>query len=131
MEPNQNSEEREFQNTMEILVMKQAEFYDANLGGPNDAAREDSETIFVRKFNNFIKTMLIQEFTNKLGRNLSVLDLCCGKGGDLKKWQKQNVKHYVGCDLSPNSVNEALRRYLEMHNDAMERSMRNQNSHRM
>ena len=101
--------------------MKQAEFYDANLGGTNDAARVDSETIFVRVFNNFIKTLLIQEYSFAIGgpgaTNLSVLDLCCGKGGDLKKWSRQRIAHYVGCDLSPNLVNEAQRRYNEMHND--------------
>ena len=39
--------------------MKQSEFYDAQLGTANEAARGDSETIFVKLFNNFIKTLLI------------------------------------------------------------------------
>ena len=88
--------------------MKQAEFYDSNaVGAMTDAARVDSETIFVRVFNNFIKTLLIQQYAEKRGAHLSVLDLCCGKGGDLKKWMWQSVSHYVGVDLSPNLVQEA------------------------
>ena len=65
-----------------------------------------SETIFLKKMNNFIKTLLIKDAVG--GRkNLSVLDLCCGKGGDLDKWQKVQVAHYVGSDLSDKSVYEA------------------------
>lgn len=95
--------------------MKQSEFYDANIGG-NEGARIDSDTIFVRQFNNFIKSLLINQFSYKSGENLSVLDLCCGKGGDLRKWAKNKVTHYFGVDLSPNLVQEAQRRYMEISN---------------
>ena len=44
---------------------------------------------------------------------MSVLDLCCGRGGDLHKWGKQNIAHYVGIDLSLSLVKEAQRRYIE------------------
>ena len=43
-----------------------------------------------------------------------MLDLCCGKGGDLRKWARAKVTHYVGVDLSPNLVQEAQRRYIEI-----------------
>ena len=55
--------------------------------------------------NNFIKTLLIKEVGRR--KDLSVLDLCCGMGGDLEKWQKMNIAHYVGADLSDKSVIEA------------------------
>ena len=42
---------------------------------------------------------------------ISVLDLCCGRGGDLFKWKNQDVVHYVGVDLSQALVEEAQRRY--------------------
>ena len=63
--------------------------------------------------NNFIKTLLIKESVGRR-RDQSVLDLCCGVGGDLDKWQKQNIAHYVGSDLSDTSVIEAQRRHKEM-----------------
>lgn len=44
---------------------------------------------------------------------ISVLDLCCGRGGDLFKWKNQDVVHYVGVDLSQALVEEAQRRYNE------------------
>ena len=75
-----------YQNVEEILVMKQSEFYDAQAGTVNEAAREHSETIFLKRFNNFIKTLLISQFCRMSGTQLSVFDLCCGRGGDLGKW---------------------------------------------
>ena len=56
--------------------------------------------------NNFIKTLLIKEAVGRRN-DLSVLDLCCGVGGDLEKWQKVRIAHYVGADLSDKSVIEA------------------------
>lgn len=47
-------------------------------------------------------------------RELSILDLCCGVGGDLQKWQKVNIAHYVGADLSDKSVIEAQSRHETM-----------------
>ena len=38
---------------------------------------------------------------------MSVLDLCGGRGGDLFKWDNQNIAHYVGVDLSTALVSEA------------------------
>jgi mRNA (guanine-N7-)-methyltransferase len=45
---------------------------------------------------------------------MSVLDLCCGKGGDVPKWKFVRPSHYVGADLSGTSVKEAQRRYGEI-----------------
>lgn len=64
-------------------------------------------------FQNFIKSLLISEVTFKRS-GLSVLDLCCGKGGDIPgKWKKAKPCHYVGVDLSRASVEEAHERYLK------------------
>ena len=79
----------------------------------DQAARAQDQTIFIKRMNNFIKTLLIKESVGRR-RDQSVLDLCCGVGGDLDKWQKQNIAHYVGSDLSDTSVIEAQRRHKEM-----------------
>lgn len=52
------------------------------------AERDTSEVLFLRNFNNFIKSVLINDACDKLPpmKSLSVLDICCGKGGDLNKW---------------------------------------------
>ena len=93
--------------------MKQDEFYEAQQHQVNEAARDASETIFLKKFNNFIKTLLINQFCYNSPRNPSVLDLCCGRGGDLLKWAQKDISHYVGLDLSNSLVTEAQKRYIE------------------
>jgi mRNA (guanine-N7-)-methyltransferase len=43
-------------------------------------------------------------------RNLTkgkVLDLGCGKGGDLQKWQKARAKLYYGLDIAETSIRQA------------------------
>lgn len=58
------------------------------------AERNKSRILYMRNFNNWIKSMFIHEYltkikeNSKLGAALRVMDMCCGKGGDLSKWQK-------------------------------------------
>lgn len=70
-----------------------AEHYNAR---PNLLPQERvrSQIIHLRDFNNWIKSVLIREFVAQ--RNLKVLDLACGKGGDLYKWDKASVSHVTG-----------------------------------
>ncbi|GMM35874.1 mRNA (guanine-N7)-methyltransferase [Saccharomycopsis crataegensis] len=69
--------------------------------------RQDSATFKLRNFNNILKYMLIGKFS-KPGNK--VLDLACGKGGDLFKWQQAQSSLYIGLDISPASIEEAVRR---------------------
>jgi mRNA (guanine-N7-)-methyltransferase len=59
--------------------------------------RETSQIIQLKKFNNWIKAVLIQRFTR---RNFVVLDFGCGKGGDMIKWSKANIKKLVGLGIA-------------------------------
>ena len=45
---------------------------------------------------------------------INILDLGCGKGGDLLKWQKDMVSHYVGADIADTSVEQARERFTKM-----------------
>eukprot|EP00347_Sterkiella_histriomuscorum_P015000 403358695 len=69
----------------------------------NQQTREFSEIIFMRKFNNFIKAILIDMYNEKLQKNCrqykpSIFDLCSGKGGDLMKWLYKKPSHYVALE---------------------------------
>lgn len=44
---------------------------------------------------------------------LSVLELACGRGGDVKKWAIAGATEYVGIDISAQSVAECLKRLEE------------------
>lgn len=46
----------------------------------------------MRNFNNWVKSVLIRSY---LPTNASVLDLCCGKGGDLLKWREGRIEYLV------------------------------------
>jgi mRNA (guanine-N7-)-methyltransferase len=76
--------------------------------------RESSPLISVRKFNNFIKSVLISEHGGlKDCSNAKILDLCGGTGGDFPKFQHlPSVSQVVLVDISPDSVAEAERRYI-------------------
>ena len=56
--------------------------------------------------------MLINEYLDKIRRaegfrgQVSVLDLGCGKGGDLTKWHKAKVDHVVGVDIAATSIEQ-------------------------
>ncbi|KAJ8726509.1 hypothetical protein PYW07_001207 [Mythimna separata] len=85
--------------------------------------RFNSPIYYLRNFNNWVKSVLIQEYTEKIrekdyGRTLRVLDICCGKGGDLSKWQKARVDHVVFADIAEVSVQQCQTR----HNDLRARS---------
>ncbi len=70
--------------------------------------RYESRIFHLRAFNNWIKSILISKFTSQGSK---VLDLCCGKGGDLLKWQKANVCDLVGVDIASLSIEQAKNRY--------------------
>ncbi|KAH8601424.1 mRNA capping enzyme-domain-containing protein [Bisporella sp. PMI_857] len=97
--------------------------------------KTDSRIKGLRTFNNWVKSTLIQKFspmedytpgaTERGGmvfaegpppKGLLVLDLGCGKGGDLGKWQQapQPVDLYVGLDPADVSIDQAKERYRQM-----------------
>ncbi|GAA5900854.1 hypothetical protein JCM6882_007681 [Rhodosporidiobolus microsporus] len=95
-----------------------AEHYNAR-PNTNREARNDSPIIGLKKFNNWIKSVLIAKHGRRENERekppIRVLDLGCGKGGDLKKWQMAGTEEYVGIDIAVVSVEQARDRYEDMH----------------
>ncbi|KAK7992137.1 hypothetical protein PG996_012847 [Apiospora saccharicola] len=98
-----------------------------------DWRKKDSNIKGLRVFNNWVKSTIIQKFSpdedhtpgahehgrdfaGVAGKDLLVLDIGCGKGGDLGKWQQapQNVALYVGLDPAEVSIDQAEDRYRNM-----------------
>lgn len=68
----------------------------------------------LRKYNNWVKSSTIQKFIGN-ERNLKILDIGCGKGGDLQKWfASRKIELYVGADPADVSITQARSRYEEM-----------------
>ena len=83
--------------------------------------RADSWLYHMRAFNGWVKATQIQELNPKVkGRKarapLRVLDLACGKGGDLGKWvlHERGVSNYVGVDVARGSLRDAAIRARKM-----------------
>ena len=67
-----------------------------------------SDILHLRNLNNWIKSVLIGQHM-KPGHG--VLDLACGKGGDLNKFKIGGVEQYVGIDIAGQSVRDAVHRF--------------------
>ncbi|KAL4769520.1 mRNA capping enzyme-domain-containing protein [Aspergillus nidulans var. acristatus] len=100
--------------------------------------KTESKIKGLRSFNNWVKSTLIQkyspdeEFVSRTvdtkdwandaalppvdEKRLLVIDLGCGKGGDLGKWQlaPQPIDLYVGLDPAEISIDQARDRYAQM-----------------
>ncbi|KAL5001874.1 mRNA capping enzyme-domain-containing protein [Aspergillus recurvatus] len=100
--------------------------------------KTESKIKGLRSFNNWVKSTLIQKFSpdeefvsravdtkdwangaappSVDEKRLLVIDLGCGKGGDLGKWQlaPQPIDLYVGLDPAEISIEQARDRYAQM-----------------
>ncbi|CCD25518.1 mRNA (guanine-N7)-methyltransferase NDAI_0F02000 [Naumovozyma dairenensis CBS 421] len=83
----------------------------------NKSKRYLSPIIKLRNFNNAIKYMLIDKYTK---RGDVVVELGCGKGGDLRKYGNAGISQFIGIDISNASIQEAHRRYRAMRNLAFQ-----------
>jgi len=83
-------------------------------------SRKDSRIFHLRNFNNWVKSVVISEFLEKVKRrkrvsdDINVLDIACGKGGDILKWQKGKVDHVIMADIAAKSVDECKDRYKKL-----------------
>ena len=65
----------------------------------------------MRQYHNSIKRQYIHKYTQEGKTNVKLLDLACGKGGDLRKWiDSKYIALVRGFDINSDSINEAKRR---------------------
>ncbi|ORY01003.1 guanine-N(7)-methyltransferase [Basidiobolus meristosporus CBS 931.73] len=73
--------------------------------------RKESSIFRMKSFNNWVKSVLIGQYAKRGDR---VLDMGCGKGGDLLKWSKAKISELVGADVASVSIQQAEQRYQSM-----------------
>ena len=76
-------------------------------------ARAQGASYPLKKFHNTVKRKLLNHFH----RGPALLDVCCGRGGDLLKWkalcdeEKTGLRQVTAMDFSSNEIDEARRRW--------------------
>lgn len=76
----------------------------------------------MRNFHNWIKSILIYTYVNSMyeknGKQLSALDIACGRGGDIMRFYYGKVNFYVGIDVDNNGLTSpqdgAISRYNQL-----------------
>lgn len=71
------------------------------------AVKNSERSSRARAVNNLAKSAILGDF---LYSGSTVLDLGCGRGGDLGKYQKSNVSFLLGVDRDANAISEAKNR---------------------
>ena len=81
---------------------------------PGYERREDSLTIDLQRYHNkVIKSVnLLNKVSNLLyignpDTDIRLLDLACGKGGDLWKWKANRIKRCIGIDINSDNINNS------------------------
>ena len=95
--------------------------------------RTYSPIIGLKSFNNWVKSVLIAKYArdyhnatsnghgpSRHAKKLKVLDLGCGKGGDLQKWQKAGLREYIGVDIADVSIQQARMRWEQLRGQRFE-----------
>ena len=86
-------------------------FYDAQaVAGAGQTRRERAEgpAGALKKYHNAVKRALLGHFVTP---GDTLLDLACGRGGDLHKWADVGVARVVGVDISSRALEQAHARY--------------------
>jgi SAM-dependent methyltransferase len=82
--------------------------YSAIAAASSSRPRARSTTLAWRRYCNDVKQQLIQAVVTRGGA--MVLDMACGRGGDVHKFIAINAAHVDGIDVSSDCVEEATRR---------------------
>ncbi len=74
-------------------------------------------TTLHRNYCNYVKKELLKYSVSILQGDqktkLALLDMCCGRGGDMFKWGAVGIRKVYGIDSDLASIKEAIRRYAE------------------
>lgn len=80
-----------------------AAHYDAKAQASSSEPHAEERTD-LQRFHNEAKRVMLKHFAFKAAR---LLDLACGRGGDIHKWRAMSVGYVKGVDVSASSIDEA------------------------
>merc|ERR1712032_1570771 len=80
-----------------------------------EGSTERNESENVRRYNNLVKVLLIEQHVDTMPGSVRILDLGCGNGPDVGKYSRAHrgskMKEYVGIDFADVAIDEARARY--------------------
>lgn len=79
--------------------------------------RAEGPSYLLKDFHNKIKLKMITSFCS---RGFTVLDLCCGRGGDILKWAKARASYVKGIDISSGAISNARQRHHDLRQQVQE-----------
>lgn len=90
--------------------------------------RKQSSIINLRTFHNWTKRELLNQTCSTLksetNQQITLLDLSCGKAGDLNKWYDNKIMYVVGFDIDSASIDEARSRYTQLINNLKRKNIK-------
>lgn len=89
--------------------VKAKNFYDKYSGNESFKKRKQSSIYHLRQRNNILKSLIIESLVDKYMVN-KVLDVGCGRGGDMYKYYNSGVQSLVGIDFSYKRIQSAIDR---------------------
>lgn len=78
----------------------------------------------LRTYHNSIKFLLFDQVTNQIrldrlskgeSMDIDLLDIACGQGGDLRKWNQGKITYVLGIDVFKSGLDEAVKRHAAGH----------------
>lgn len=93
--------------------MDPQQHYDARATSSSKKERLRGPAGPLKQFHNTVKRALLTAFT-KPGETL--LDIACGRGGDVRKWTDLRLSKVVGLDIAAEAIQEARRRAHGLNN---------------
>jgi len=93
---------------IENISKSYKQFIENSYYNENENNHKNNYSTFYRKYQNIIKTLLINTFIPKIN-NIKILDIGCGRGGDLIKFMRSinktdNIDLYLGLDINNNNI---------------------------
>jgi mRNA (guanine-N7-)-methyltransferase len=74
----------------------------------NERDRREGKAFPLKRFHNAIKKELLMTYAKDAS---FLLDIACGRGGDINKWIDARIERVLGLDLSGNEIAEAKKRF--------------------
>lgn len=69
--------------------------------------RQEEKFYNMKRFHNWVKRIFLDKYCS----NQNLIDIACGRGGDIQKWFDNGIRYVEGYDIDSESITEARKRF--------------------